>query len=128
MLVEIRFSTDSGANAVPMIDADFPRMPVVDAGPRRDNPPARFPESEKADGGGREDVVLEFVVDRAGLPALETVQMVRGRSPAFIRAALSALPQQRFTPATIRGCAVAQVVTYPFAFVPPDSAKVLPRH
>jgi hypothetical protein len=60
--------------------------------------------------------VLRFVVDRDGRPAMETVEIVRASGLAFARAAIVALPDQKFTPATIRGCPVAQLVDYPFIF------------
>lgn len=128
MLVEVRFSTDSSVNAIRMLSAIFPRMPVVDVVPRRDNPPAVFPESESHDSTNRGVVVLRFVVDRDGTPTLGTVELVRASSLEFARAALQALPEQRFTPATVRGCTVAQEVIYPFTFAPPDSVKVPARH
>lgn len=128
MLVEVRFSTDSSANAVRLVEANFPRMPIVDAAPRLDNPTAAFPESEKQAGVTHGDAVLRFVVDRTGGPALEAVEIVRASSIAFAREALAVLPQQRFTPATIKGCAVAQVLTLAFTFDVPEGAKVQPRH
>jgi len=109
------------------VDADFPRMPVVDAVPFRNNPPAAFPEVEKLDSASRGEVVLRFVVDRAGLPAMETIEVVRATAMTFLRAALTVLPDQRFTPARINGCAVAQEIYYPFSFVMPASPPAL-RH
>jgi TonB family protein len=95
-------------------------MPVIDAMPRRDNPPAAFPEDEKADSVTSGEVVLRFVVDRTGTPDLATIELVRATSLSFARAAVMALPSQRFEPATIRGCAVAQAVDYSFGFVLPN--------
>ena len=120
MRVDVRLSTDSTADARRMIAAIFPRMPVIDAMPRRDNPPAAFPEDEKADSVTTGEVVLRFVVDRTGTPDLATIELVRATSLSFARAAAIALPSQRFEPATIRGCAVAQAVDYSFSFVLPN--------
>jgi hypothetical protein len=129
MLVEVRFSTDSTRGAIRMIDAVFPRMPLVDAVPKTSNPAPVFPESEKTDTSSRGEVVLRFVVDREGLPYLETVEIVRATSVAFARAAMMVLPEQHFTPAKVKGCPLAQVVSYPFAFVLPETPpKVPPRH
>ncbi|HEX8945031.1 MAG TPA: energy transducer TonB [Gemmatimonadaceae bacterium] len=119
MRVDVRISTDSSADARRMIAATFPRMPVIDAVPRRDNPPAAFPEDEKADSVTTGEVVLRFVVDRAGLPNMATIELVRATSLSFARAAIVALPSQRFQPATIHGCAVAQAIDYSFSFVLP---------
>jgi outer membrane biosynthesis protein TonB len=120
MRVDVRLSTDSTADARRMIAATFPRMPVLDAMPKADNPPAVFPEDEKADGVGTGEVVLRFVVDRTGMPDMTTIELVRATSLSFARAAAIALPSQRFEPATIRGCAVAQAIDYSFSFVLPN--------
>lgn len=120
MRVDVRLSTDSTADAQRMIVATFPRMPVIDAMPRRDNPPAAFPEDEKADSVTTGEVVLRFVVDRTGMPDMATIELVRATSLSFARAAATALPSQRFEPATIHGCAVAQTVDYSFSFVLPN--------
>lgn len=120
MSVDVRVSTDSSVDARRMISATFPRMPVMDAVPRRDNPPAEFPEDEKADSVTAGEAVLRFVVDRTGLPNLATIELVRATSLSFARAAIMALPLQRFAPATIRGCPVAQAIDYSFSFVLPN--------
>jgi amino acid transporter len=117
MLVEIRFSTDSTRNARRMISAVFPLMPVIDAVPTPGNLRAAFPDAEKADSSQLGEVVVRFVVDREGVPIPETVEVMRGTSMAFLRSALTVLPEQRFTPARIKGCAISQVVVYPFSFV-----------
>jgi hypothetical protein len=127
MLIEVRLSTDSTPNALKFVEATFPRMPVVDAVPNADNPPAKAPIGAQDDSTRRFDVVLSFVVDRAGLPAMETIEVIRAMSGEFLRSALLALPLQRFTPARVNGCAVAQLVSYPFAFVSPERGPPL-RH
>lgn len=114
---EVRFSSDSTLGAQRLFSAYFPRMPVIDAVPSRDNPAAEFPDDARRDSIGTGEVVLRFVVDRNGLPALETVEVVRANVLAFVRAALAALPSQLFSPATVHGCAVAQLVDYAFTFV-----------
>ena len=122
MRAEIRFSTDSGSGARRIVAATFPRMPVVNAMPLRDNPPPVFPDDEKGDSTTTGEVVFRFVVDRTGAPMMETVELLRGRSLSFIKAALDILPKQMFAPATIRGCPVSQRVDYPFNFAAPSSA------
>jgi hypothetical protein len=94
MRVDVRISTDSSADARRMIVATFPRMPVIDG-----------------------EAVLRFVVDRSGMPDMTTIELVRATSLSFARAAIIALPSQRFEPATIRGCAVGQAIDYSFSFV-----------
>jgi len=120
MRIDVRLSTDSTVDGRRMIAATFPRMPVVDAVPKRDNPPPAFPDDEKADSVTTGEVVLRFVVDRTGEPDLATIELVRATSLSFARSAVVALPLQRFEPATIRGCAVAQAIDYSFSFVLPN--------
>lgn len=127
VLFELRVGTDSVPGAIKAMNAWFPRMPVKDALPKPDNPPARFPLGAQDDSTRRFDVSLRFVVDRDGAPALETVEVVRATSSAFLREAFAALPTQRFMPARIDGCPVAQVVTYAFTFVVPRIGSP-PRH
>jgi TonB family protein len=122
--VDVRFSTDSLPGAVRLFSTRFPRMPIVDAAPRSSNPAAAYPEAAMADSLSGE-VVLRFVVGRDGTPEFRTVELVRATARAFVQAALEALDRQRFTPATIHGCAVAQQIDYPFTFVFPESP---PRH
>jgi hypothetical protein len=117
MVVDIAFSSDSSPGAREFVAANFPRMPVVDAVPALDNPPPEFPADERDDGATAGEVVFRLVIDRSGSPAMETIEVLRASSMSFVRAALAALPTQRFTPATIGGCPVAQQIEYPMAFV-----------
>jgi TonB family protein len=119
MTVDVWLSSDSMPSSRRIVGAQFPRMRVVDAVPRSDNPPAVFPDSAKAAGILAAEVVLRFVVDRTGAPEPGTVELLRSSGYSFARAAFEALPKQRFQPATIRGCAVAQTVDYSFSFVAP---------
>ena len=119
MSVEIWVATDSTPGARRMLSAYFPRMPVSDAVPREGNPSAEFPEAAKADSIFSGEVVLRFVIDREGVPLLQTLEVVRATSAPFISAAVAALPAQRFQPASINGCAMAQSVEYPFTFALP---------
>ena len=111
---EVRLSDDSTSGSL-LAYGRFPRMSVHDATPKR-AVPLVFPVSAREDRLDHGETVLRFVVDRDGIPALETVEIVRTTTPAFTRAALTALMDQRFDPATIRGCPVAQVVEFPFIF------------
>ena len=122
-VMELRFSTDSMPGSRRLVSAHFPRMPVVDAVPLRDNPIPGFPEDARLDSIPSGDIVLRFVVDRSGTPALETVEVVRGHWLSFLRESIAALPRQRFKPATIDGCAVAQVVELAFNFINPDAPQ-----
>jgi len=123
MRVEVRLSTDSLAGARRLVAATFPRMPIVNAMPVRDNPAPVFPDDEKGDSTTTGEVVFRLVVDRDGAPVMETVELVRATSLSFVRAALAILPKHKFTPATIHGCAVSQRVDYPFTFASPSAAR-----
>ncbi len=125
MRVDIRVSTDSIDGAQRIISASFPRLPVVDAVPLR-NPPAVFPDEAKADSLDRGEVVFRLIVGQSGEVDLSTIEVLRATSLSFVRAALQALPQQRFRPAKVKGCPVAQEIDYPFAFVLPGS-PIQPR-
>jgi hypothetical protein len=125
MRVEVRISTDSGVGSVRAKTLYVPRTPVVDAVPARDNPLPILPGAALSDSA--EEVLLRFVVGPSGLPTPATVELARGRSAALVRAALEALPAQLFSPATIGGCAVSQVVYYSISFAA-AAEKTSPRH
>jgi outer membrane biosynthesis protein TonB len=98
-------------------------MPVVSAVPRGDNPAASFPPSALADSISSGEVVLRFVVDATGDVVPGTVEVARASGIEFLRSALESLPSQHFSPATVHGCPVAQVVDYAFNFLQPTTTK-----
>ncbi len=126
--IDFRFATDSivepGWTVQRLVSATFPRMPVTDVVVQPSASNADLPEAERREGQPAE-TVLRFVVDRTGQPIMETLEIVRGTSVDFVRAALTALGKQRFMPATIHGCNVAQQVEFPFA-LPPLSPRGSP--
>jgi hypothetical protein len=128
MTLDLRLSTDSTLGARRLTSAFFPRVPVVDAQPLPDNPAPTFPDSDRAAGVTSGEVVTRFVVDRLGMPMTETIEFIRGSSLGFARQALTVFPKLRFKPATVHGCAVAQRIDYPFAFLLPVDSSQGPRH
>ena len=126
--IDFRFATDSGGGpgwtAQRLVRTILPRMPVTDATVEPASASADLPQSERREGVPAE-TVLRFVVDRAGEPIMETLEIVRGTSLDFVRGALTALGKQHFAPARIKGCAVAQLVEFPF-ILPPLSPSGLP--
>ena len=62
------------------------------------------------------DVLIEFVVDTAGVPELGTVGIVAASHPAFGIAARDAVAAARFTPAFRAGKPVRQLVQVPVRF------------
>ena len=123
--IDFRFATDSvggpGWTVQRLVTTIFPRMPVTDATVQPGSGNADLPQTERREGLPTE-TVLRFVVDRAGEPIMETMEIVRGSSIDFVRAALTALSKQRFVPARIQGCAVAQLVEFPFTLPPLSSS------
>ena len=53
---------------------------------------------------------VEFVVDTTGRPEEDTPRVVRTNNPDFAVAAVSAMKRWRYTPATIQGVPVRQIV------------------
>jgi hypothetical protein len=123
--VDFRFSTDSvgapGWTVRRLVSVTFPRMPVTDAALQTADVMSGLPSRDSL----HAETVLRFVVDRTGEPIMETLEIVRGNSLEFVRAALTALGKTRFAPARIQGCAVAQLIELPFA-VPPLNASGTP--
>lgn len=117
--IDVRIATDSVFGSRRLFSATFPRMPVVDVVPRLGNPAPAFPEAEQQDSVAAGETLLRFVVDHHGLPMLSTVEDLRTSSINFLKAALAVLPAQRFIPATVHGCPVAQQVDYLFTFAIP---------
>ncbi|MHB1864008.1 MAG: TonB family protein [Gemmatimonadaceae bacterium] len=66
--------------------------------------------------GGR--VLARFVVDTAGAIEMGTVTILSATDSAFANATRGALPGARFTPATVGGQAVRELVEMPFDFTP----------
>lgn len=127
--IDFRFATDSvggpGWTVQRLVTTTFPRMPVTDVTVESAVANADLPQTERREGLPTE-TVLRFVVDRTGEPIAETVEIVRGTSLDFVRAALTALSKQRFLPARIQGCAVAQLVEIPFTLPPLSSSSTPP--
>lgn len=53
---------------------------------------------------------IEFVVDTAGMPEMETAKVVHSNNPDFATAALAVIGRWRYRPATIQGVPVRQIV------------------
>jgi hypothetical protein len=120
MRLDIRFSSDSLPGALRLVSTNFPRMRVVDAAPLPGTPPPEFPAEARADSLTQGEVVLRVVIDAQGAPVLDALEAVRATSLSFLRAALKSLAAQRFRRASIHGCAVPQLVDYPYSFVLPE--------
>jgi TonB-like protein len=122
LVVDLRFTSDSVPTSQRLFSAAFPRMLVKDAAPRDDNPPVAYPAGVEGD-SLQANVILRFVVAADGTAEPGTVEVVRAAPAPFMKAAYTSLIRQHFVPATVNGCAVAQQVDYPFAFIPPEGAS-----
>ena len=91
------------------------RSRLVDAKLTGTNPPPIYPREERDDGQDG-DVMLRVIVDAAGTPRIETLEVLHATSPAFALAAARALARYHFTPAHVGACPVPQVVEIPFWF------------
>lgn len=118
---ELAFTSDSEPGALRLFVATFPKLSVLDARALADSPPPKYPENEPS----RDEptsVVLRFVVAPDSVVEPATVEAIRAAPEPFMKAALQALEGQRFVPASVKGCPVAQQVDFPFAFLPPEDA------
>lgn len=87
--------------------------------PMPGNRPPRYPTSLRSQNvPGR--VTAEYVVDTLGRPDMKTFRVRRATHPDFARAVGDALPNLRFSPASVGGRPVRQLVimTFEFALVP----------
>ena len=82
---------------------------------RRDGCKPQLPEELRAP-GNRGEAVGQFVVDTAGVPEPQTFKVVRATHESWAAAVRTALPCMRYSPATIRGRKVRQLVQQPFVF------------
>lgn len=64
------------------------------------------------------EAIVEFVVDTAGVPEIETIGIVTASHPSFGSAARAAVSSARFSPARKSGRAVRQLVQVPVTFRP----------
>ena len=74
--------------------------------------------------GGR--VIVEFVVDIAGMPDMTTFGAVLSTHPPFTEAVRVAVGSARFTPAWLGGRRVRQLVQLSFRFEPPGTPRAGP--
>lgn len=74
-----------------------------------------YPDSLRA-ARTKGQVLAQFVVDTAGRPEERTFKAIRSSHAAFTTAVRDALPCMGYTPATIKGRRVRQIVQQPFIF------------
>jgi biopolymer transport protein ExbD len=82
---------------------------------RSDSYTLRYPDPMRASHTNGE-VLAQFVVDTNGLARPETFKALKSTNVLFTQAVRNALPDMRFTPATIGGRPVRQLVQKPFYF------------
>jgi len=86
-----------------------------EAQPLTFGPAPRYPDSLRV-ANVEGEVVSQFVVDTTGLADMNTFKALKETHPLFTTAVKSALPNMRFTPATVGGHKVKQLVQMPFQF------------
>jgi TonB family protein len=67
--------------------------------------------------------VVEFVVDTTGVPDMDTFGSVAATHPLFTESVRRAVTVSRFSPATLAGVRVRQVVHLPITFSTPANGK-----
>ena len=72
--------------------------------------PDFHPSSLPSGGSACYSADIEFVVDTAGVPEVETATILQTKEPGYATAAVEALARWRYRPATIHGIAVRQIV------------------
>ena len=75
----------------------------------------RYPDVLRASGADGQ-VLAQFVVDTSGHPLPETFKVLRTTNDLFSQSVKDALPDMRFSPATVAGKPVRQLVQAPFNF------------
>jgi TonB family protein len=120
LALELRISTGAPDSRfrvppAPLFAATFPRLRMVDARPRENNPIAEYPEEERDEGRDGE-VMLRVVVNASGVAVIPSLEILHATSPEFALSAARTLARYQFTPAHVGMCAVPQVVDIPFWF------------
>jgi protein TonB len=77
--------------------------------------PPKYPEDLRA-AHTTGKVLVQFLVDTAGMPEPSTFKILQSSHGAFSAAVQEALPCMRFSPASIKGRRVRQLVQMPFVF------------
>lgn len=80
-----------------------------------DNPRPRYPVDMR-ERGIQGEVMLEFLVLPDGRIDPASVTVLRATTPQFVAAVVAVVPQMRFYPMKIGGCAVSVLVQMPFVF------------
>ena len=107
---------DSMSVSAPMFISMMPVWLIEhDVAAKEGNPQPRYP-AQALERGIEDEILLTFAVDTSGVARMETVRVVRGTYREFAAAVLDVLPNWRFEPARIAGCAVMEYIQLPFAF------------
>ena len=63
-----------------------------------------------------DSVMVEFVIDKDGLPIPSTIRLRAADFREFAQSTLTALTQSRYQPGAIGTCAVRELVQQPYVF------------
>ena len=85
------------------------------AAPLPTNAPPRYPPDLRA-ANVEGEVLVQFVVDTAGVPDMASFKVLRSSHAEFTKAAQAHVSTARYYPAVLRGRKVRQLVQQPFNF------------
>ena len=103
---------------VPVISADsvYSILEVEETALRMDGSAAPVYPPEMLRDGVSGRVLAQYVVDTTGRADVASLEVLKASDPAFVRSVREALAGMRFTPATLRGQRVRQLVQQNFEF------------
>ena len=110
------YGVRDGASA-PMFRARVPRPTFTEALVEGEGPAPRVPYSPEALASGARGMVTTWlVVDTAGVPIPQSVQVLRADHPHLLRMVLDAIPTLRYRPTRALGCGVPVHLVQRFDF------------
>jgi len=86
----------------------------------------RYPESLRT-AGVEGEVVIMVVIDQEGKAEPSTVKVLQSTNELFTTSVKNAIPNMKFTPATVGGHAVKQLLRLPFVFAVAGNEKAISK-
>ena len=110
---------------LPSADSVYSILDVEEVAVRAEGSAAPVYPKELIDQGVEGAVLTSFVIDTTGRADTATIEIIPGAHPLFVQSVRAAIPGMRFSPATVQGHKVRQMVEQRFQFriaPPPVSA------
>lgn len=115
MRVQLAISDRVGDFPLPIVRVLMPRAADRTAKLQPTNVYPKWPKSmEKA--RVEDDVVIQFRISPSGRAMTDSVRIIQGKHQEYIDAVIAVLPEYRWAPAIVGGCAAAQWTQMPFMF------------